>query len=869
MDYAKGYVNDKLVEGVTKAFSGKGNDILDGVYKFFNQNPEKSEESTPQQGSRSTGSNYDVSKIISLGLSNQFGFYNNEKSVNPVPEAIKVFGKFNYFIKLNIEGAIGYTDSQINLSAYTKNNMKEPLSVGFKWRLIYSSKGSGFDTGITSNRFEISPRDQEKIILCVISPKVSGFHGECYVVYGPIKILKRTKDRFESELRSERRLSIRCKGLIESNTEQFYKIEVDKNQIYAMSSIENDELESIPINKHTYVQPSNSNPLKLKIIGNGCRFQVELSTIEDRDVLILYINKMRSYYLKRKNLNPIIIDPSYQIKKSGQSRKKRRDSINTLDRKSMQNQSDEEGGDESQFMAENPFIGAKQSNITSKAPLPSNKNKFMQYVSNIANSELCRTGLNKIISQYDSRNDEKSEKGSISEVEKEEEDDPPVEENANINKGQKRDVSKKEAPKAESMLTKPMNFIKDNMNMKNLLDISNFSKAKAMNFIPNLDKSLENNLANLKDRAKEGKYGINIFNDENQIVDEEENIMDEGSSKDRIYLSSDMISKLEAENKILKDRISMYTKEIEHAKKDNVELIRTNEHLQENIEKLTNQKAVIDEKMTSLMRERDDKVLENMKMKEDFVELKMKHESLLKSRELDVKRMNDLEEEIIKKNHEFDEMKAESRATSYDEREKSTMMEVITKLSEEKKELNLTTEKLKQRIEQLEEQNKDNSGFEGLMIKKLDLISKEKEYLYNKLKEKENQYNHQLEQSNELEERMKSTATAIITQRECDYQQYNNTLNDIIIRMNDQFNLNLPQNTSVGVIFNGFDMISLRQKEQVKGMMRESESIKSMRIPSSSKSIDERLLKEKVMLEVQLAKCMKELEKANNRQNPY
>lgn len=257
-------------------------------------------------------------------------------------------------------------------------------------------------------------------------------------------------------------------------------------------------------------------------------------------------------------------------------------------------------------------------------------------------------------------------------------------------------------------------------------------------------------------------------------------------------------------------------------------------------------------------------------------------ESLKAKADADAKRIQQLEKELAESRGENKELRSLSSTANFEGRERAALTDLLEKELEEKRVLLSEVASLRLKIDQLQEEKVGSNNFEDLMVEKFNYLSKEKELLQFRLKETEEQHCEKLAEQTRIIEQL---------QRDSQQQRQNNELmrlhmsrlqavsNDAIDqlaeRLNSQFKVSLPVPASIGIIFSGLDAIAMKMREfELERQGEPRTSTYSIRSGAPSQQLpvgrvkphmDEKLLKEKVLLEVAVARSERELEALRKR----
>ena len=307
----------------------------------------------------------------------------------------------------------------------------------------------------------------------------------------------------------------------------------------------------------------------------------------------------------------------------------------------------------------------------------------------------------------------------------------------------------------------------------------------------------------------------------------------------------------------------------------------TNSVPADHIEGLKLQLVGLEDLKNEALRQRDLAEAEQARTLQDLDSKERQVEALRAKAEADAKKLQQLEQELAAAKNENKELRSLSSTASLDCRERAAMAELLEKEGEEKRELLGQVASLKLKVEQLQEEKTGSNGFEDLMVEKFNYLSKERDLLHYRLRENEELHRAKLADLNN---------TVDLLQRDAVQLRQNNdmlrlhsaklqaesheAIDQLAQRLNSQFKVSLPVPSSIGIIFSGLDVIAMRIREFEQERPSEPrQSVHSIRSgqhgpPSAGRpkqSLDDKLIKDKVMLEIAVARSERDIEALKKR----
>lgn len=226
----------------------------------------------------------------SLNPSSSFEYMENGVKKSTIPKHIRVFGKFNYHVRIEVKRKPAKSDSSISISTYTKAGKKEGLLTTYHWYHV-TQDSERFDLAVTANHYELSPRDSSRCLECLITPNVKGFSGECRVFYGPISLPITVVEKLKAIVQTNI-LELQCSGELPGNFRAFNMVRATEHKVYAIDTRLRETIGSVHILSSTYSDPSNSNGLSVRLVSEEDEVRLNFKSYEDRDLFIMFIQTM-------------------------------------------------------------------------------------------------------------------------------------------------------------------------------------------------------------------------------------------------------------------------------------------------------------------------------------------------------------------------------------------------------------------------------------------------------------------------------------------------------------------------------------------------------------------------------------------------
>lgn len=226
----------------------------------------------------------------SMNPSSSFEYVENSVRKSAIPKHIRVFGKFNFHVRVEVKRKPAKTDSSISVSTYTKAGKKEGLLTTYRWYHV-TPDSERFDLGITANNYELSPRDTGRCVECLITPNVKGFSGECRIFYGPISLPITVIEKLKAVVQTNM-LELPCSGELPGNFRTFNMVRTTDLKVYAVDTRLRETMGYLHILSSTYSDPSNSNGLSVRVVSEDDEIRLNFKNFEDRDLFIMYLQTM-------------------------------------------------------------------------------------------------------------------------------------------------------------------------------------------------------------------------------------------------------------------------------------------------------------------------------------------------------------------------------------------------------------------------------------------------------------------------------------------------------------------------------------------------------------------------------------------------
>ena len=244
--------------------------------------------------------------------------------------------------------------------------------------------------------------------------------------------------------------------------------------------------------------------------------------------------------------------------------------------------------------------------------------------------------------------------------------------------------------------------------------------------------------------------------------------------------------------------------------------------------------------------------------------------------ESDSKKIQQLELELAAARSENKELRTLSNSASFDGRERAALNELLEKESDEKRELLSRVASLQLKIDQLQEEKVGSNNFEDLMVEKFNYLAKEKELLQLRLRDREELHGAQLAEQTQTIEQLRRDSQQL--RQNCEMLRMhaarvqsasNEAVDQLAERLNSQFRVALPVPASIGMIFSGLDTIAMKLRDLEQDKPSDPRwSVQSIRSSVAQQQqasrpkppMDDKLIKEKVMLEIALARNSRDLE---------
>lgn len=249
-----------------------------------------------------------------------FQYIENGNKIQKLPSYMRVFGEYNYYVEVEVRRRPGLTDSQLIVTAYKKPDKKNFLRNQTRW-LHISSDGDRYDLNVSTQYYQLSPRDAGRCIEVRVQPKEKNYLGHCIVIYGPIQLPNPVRENLK-QIIPEGVLQMRAVGTYENDPDGFSRIKVDTENIIPFETSTQGELPAIPITSEMLSRPSMNDSLMVHVEGSTEDVAMKFETHEDKDLFILFLQYMIRRKRFEEGLEPPSIDPSFQVSKSLKKKKK-------------------------------------------------------------------------------------------------------------------------------------------------------------------------------------------------------------------------------------------------------------------------------------------------------------------------------------------------------------------------------------------------------------------------------------------------------------------------------------------------------------------------------------------------------------------
>ena len=254
-----------------------------------------------------------------LAKRDSYIYVENGVIVSGNPAYFRVFGKFDYFVKVDVTRRPGLTDSCISVGVYRQNDRKEAVQCNMKWNHI-TEELDRFNLNIPGSYYECSPRDLGRCVEVKISSLESAWKGDCHVIYGPIQLGMGTLEKLKVLLQNQM-LDIKADITHPVSGVRFDRLRATPDQLVAMTNSSNilrrrqqpfpgeEAAIMFPITHAIYTVPSMNDSFSFRIISADDELVCRAKSQDDRDLIIMFIQMMVKEKRREEGQEPLKQDP--------------------------------------------------------------------------------------------------------------------------------------------------------------------------------------------------------------------------------------------------------------------------------------------------------------------------------------------------------------------------------------------------------------------------------------------------------------------------------------------------------------------------------------------------------------------------------